>query len=371
MKLHPSRLFDIFKKNKINFFCGVPDSLLKDFINLIDEKVDSNNHIITANEGNAIALATGYHLKTRKIGLVYLQNSGLGNCINPLTSLTDSKVYSIPMVLLIGWRGALGSKDEPQHFRQGKILEDQLKILEIKYLILENRDKINSKLTKLIKYSVKKNVPVAILVKKETFKNYEPNPIKSKFTLSKKDFLENFIPKINKKDTVLCTTGMISRSVIKFLTEKKINGKNFFYNVGSMGHLSSIALGIALNKKNNVYCLDGDGSFLMHLGSLAIIGSMCLRNFKYILLNNGCHQSVGGQSTVSLNIDIKKIAEGFGFKYTKVSKGSRILNKELSKFFSIKNSGFLEILVNDGDEGNLPRPNKSLIKYKNDFIESF
>jgi len=169
MNLDPSELFSIFKTCKIEFYCGVPDSLLKEFTNFINKKVKRINHIITANEGNAVGLAAGYHLKTKKIGLVYLQNSGLGNCINPLTSLADKKVFSIPMILLIGWRGMPGTIDEPQHFRQGKILEQQLNILGIKYLILENNKELKKNIKELITYSSKKNIPVAILVKKRYF----------------------------------------------------------------------------------------------------------------------------------------------------------------------------------------------------------
>lgn len=370
MKLNPIELFEIFKTNEIKFFCGVPDSLLKEFTNIIEKKISSRDHIITANEGNAIALAAGYHLKTKKIGLVYLQNSGLGNCINPLTSLTDKKVYSIPMILLIGWRGFPGIVDEPQHLRQGKILEKQLQLLGIKYLILENKKELRKNINALISYSSNNNTPVAILVKKETFKALDYQEEKSSFSLSKKDIIESFIPKLNKKDTVLCSTGMISRSVLSFLKKKKISSENFFFNVGAMGHLSSIAFGIALNKKKNVYCLDGDGSFLMHLGSFAVIGSMKLKNFKYILINNGCHQSVGGQKTVSLNINIKKIANGFGFKYYKVSKGKKNLKTQLDKLFFNNQSSFLEIQINSKNEINLPRPSKQLVEYKNIFLKT-
>ena len=370
MKLNPIELFEILKRNEINFFCGVPDSLLKEFTNIIDKKISLRNHIVTANEGNAVGLAAGYHLKTKKIGLVYLQNSGLGNCINPLTSLTDKKVYSIPMILLIGWRGFPGITDEPQHLRQGKILEKQLKLLGIKYLILEKKKELKKKINALISYSSKNNTPVAILVKKNTFIAPDYSENKSSFSLSKKDIIENFIPKVTKKDTVLCTTGMISRSVLSFLKKRQISSENFFFNVGAMGHLSSIAFGIALNNKKNVFCLDGDGSFLMHLGSLGVIGSMRLKNFKYILINNGCHQSVGGQKTVSLNINIKKIADGFGFKYYKVSKGKKNLKNKIEKLFFNEQSSFLEILINSKNEINLPRPSKRLVEYKNDLIKS-
>ncbi len=369
MIFKPSEFFKILKKNGIDFFCGVPDSLLKNFTNYIDSKVSPSNHIITANEGNAVALATGYNLGTKKIGLVYLQNSGLGNCINPLTSLTNEEVYSIPLVLLIGWRGFEGKNDEPQHLKQGKILKQQLKILGIKFIILEKKKGFEKSISDLILYARTNSIPVAILVKKNSFSDFNLKQNTSKFLVTKRQVIENVIPHLSKKDLVFSTTGMISRSIIECLKKHKKNSKNFFFNVGSMGHVSSIALGVAITNKKRIICIDGDGSFLMHLGALAIIGSKQLGNFKYILINNGCHESVGGQKTVAFDLNIKNIAEAFGFKYFGISKKVIDLQTNLKKTLLSKSPCFLEVKVKIEDEKNLPRPSKSLIEYKKDFLK--
>ena len=248
MKLDPNIFLRILKKNGIEFFSGVPDSLLKDFLISLESKVKKNFHVIAANEGNAIGIATGYHLATGNVPLVYMQNSGLGNCINPLTSLTNIESYSIPMILMIGWRGDPDEKDEPQHQLSGKILIEQLRIIGIDYEILNNENKFFEKIGKII-HKVKRNsVPFALVVKKNFFKeNNKKIDERKKLKMSRSEAVETILKQLRKQDIVFSTTGKISRELI---AKKNIyKDPNVFLNVGSMGHVSSIAFGAALKKK--------------------------------------------------------------------------------------------------------------------------
>ncbi|MDR0287090.1 MAG: phosphonopyruvate decarboxylase, partial [Clostridiales bacterium] len=260
----------------VGFFTGVPDSLLKDFCAYITDNITDNNHIIAANEGAAIGLACGYHLSTNGIPLIYMQNSGIGNAVNPLLSLADKKVYSIPLLLLIGWRGEPGVHDEPQHISQGEVTLSLLDAMRIPYLVLDrNEENILSQLEKVFEYLKKESAPFALVVKKDTFSSYQLKKlIESKAFLSREDAIKTVIEQIEKDSIVVSTTGMISRELYELRGQKNQGHNHDFLTVGSMGHASQIGLGIALNKpEKKVYCFDGDGAMLMHLGGLSSIGS--------------------------------------------------------------------------------------------------
>lgn len=368
MKIDPNDFLKILKKNGIEFFSGVPDSLLKDFLISLELNVNKNSHVITANEGNAIGIATGYHLVTGKIPLVYMQNSGLGNCINPLTSLTNIESYSIPMILMIGWRGDPEEKDEPQHKLPGKILIEQLKILGVDYEVLKTEINFEKKLEKIIDKVKKSSLPYALIIKRNFFKdNKKTFDIKKKNIMGRSEAIETILKKIGNNEIVFSTTGKISREII---ANKNIcKDHNIFLNVGSMGHVSSIAFGAALKQKKNIICIDGDGSFLMHLGSHAVIGSKKLRNYKYILINNGVHESVGSQPTVAFDINIKRIAESFGFDEYFFSDDQKSLEQNLKKIITNDGKFFLEVQVNLNDKKILPRPEKSLIELKKELMK--
>ena len=294
--------FEYLKKIDINFYTGVPDSLLKDFCGYISQNVTGENHVITANEGSSIALATGYHLATNKVPFVYMQNSGIGNAINPLLSLSSKEVYGIPMLIMIGWRGEPGVKDEPQHLKQGRIQEALLKALEIPYEILSSSDSIsfNEKLDKLKKLTVSENCPVVLLVKKNTFKEHKypsENYMHSEF--NRESVLKTILKNIPYNSVIISTTGKTSREIYELREELKHSHECDFLTVGSMGHSSQIALGISSFKKDRtIICIDGDGSAIMHLGAFTNNGNSGNINFKHILLNNGAHESVGGQPTM-------------------------------------------------------------------------
>ena len=360
--------------NDISFFTGVPDSLLKSFCAYIKDNVSSENNIVSANEGNAIGLASGYYLGTRKIGLVYMQNSGLGNAVNPLASLADKLVYSIPMLLVIGWRGEPNKKDEPQHKKQGLITTETLEMLGIKYEILDeatNNDEMKLKVKKAYSYMKENNEPYALVIKKDTFDEYKlKNNTIFDFEMTREEAIEIVVSKMKENSATVSTTGMASRELFELREKHKENHSKDFLTVGSMGHASQIALGIALsNKDKDVYCIDGDGALLMHLGGLAIIGNAEPKNFRHILINNGAHDSVGGQETVGFKIDTLAIAKACGYKEC-YSCSSKVELLNLSeKITNVEGPVLLEIKVKKGARKDLGRPTTTPIENKEAFME--
>ena len=367
--IDPSLLYENFRKNGIDFFVGVPDSLLKELNNFIEKAVSNKKNITAANEGNAIAIATGYHLATKKIPLVYMQNSGLGNCINPLTSLTNESTYRIPMVLLIGWRGEPGYTDEPQHLMPGKILKKQLKLLDIKTFFLNKNTDAKTIVGKVINETVKNSLPVALVVSKNTF---SPNLINKKKTifkgnLSRYDAIKYIATEL-KDDIVIATTGKASRELYEIRKADK-QSMHDFLTVGSMGHVSSIAMGVALGQEQkNVICIDGDGSLLMHMGSMGVIGDKKIKNIKHFVINNGCHESVGGQISAGSTIDFCKIAKACRYTYVKRCENMQDLKSTVKESKGLKGPVFIEVYVNNDSARDLGRPKESPIENKKNFV---
>tara|TARA_B100001057_G_scaffold184276_1_gene184994 strand:+ start:7037 stop:8161 length:1125 start_codon:yes stop_codon:yes gene_type:complete len=357
--------------NEIDFFSGVPDSLLKDLCAYITDNTSKSNHIITANEGGAISLAMGYHLATGKTPLVYMQNSGLGNTVNPLLSLADSSVYSIPMLLLVGWRGEPGTKDEPQHYKQGLISEQILDTLQIPYFILpEDYKDSQIALRKVLKKIKETSSPCALLIRKNTFKPYNlKNSLSTSFSMNREDAIKKIIKNIELDDIVIATTGKTSRELFEYRKELNQTHERDFLTVGGMGHANQIALGIALQTKDRqVYCIDGDGAVLMHLGSVGIIGDISPLNFKHIIINNGSHDSVGGQPTVGFDINFKKIFKGLNYKNSFKITNSKEFQSIFNEFKNSEGPSILEILVNKGARKDLGRPTISPSENKIDFM---
>ncbi|WP_160687311.1 phosphonopyruvate decarboxylase [Clostridium sp. C2-6-12] len=358
--------------NEIDFFTGVPDSLLKSFCAYIKDNVSDNKNIVSANEGNAVALAAGYYLATGKCGLVYMQNSGIGNALNPLVSLADKLVYSIPMLLLIGWRGEPDKKDEPQHKKQGLITLELLDTMGIAYEVLEEKvdnNEMKRKVKKANEYMEKNKEPYALVIKKGTFADYTLKNINIlDFDMTREEAIEILLSKIGEESIIVSTTGMASRELYELREKRKENHSKDFLTVGSMGHASQIALGIALNKKDkDIYCIDGDGAMIMHLGGMAIIGNQEPKNFKHILINNGAHDSVGGQETVGLKLDTVGLAMACGYKICNSCSTKKGLLKYLDEIINSKESSFLEIKVKPGARDDLGRPQNTPIENKEAF----
>lgn len=372
MKINSELFLNKLRELNIQFYTGVPDSLLKDIGAYIADHTTAKEHIIAANEGAAVALASGYHLATNKIGLVYLQNSGLGNTINPLLSLADKEVYSIPMLLIIGWRGEPGKKDEPQHVKQGRVQNALLEAMEIPYQIVDqtNADAYATILEELVVLARQESRPVALVVKADTFESYKlKQDIQTNFPLNREQALQVILAQIAANDIIVSTTGKTSREVFEIRKRNSQDGKTDFLTVGSMGHTCQIALGIALNTNKKVYCLDGDGSVLMHMGSLPIIGSSKLRNLHHIVLNNGAHDSVGGQPTVGFQIDFKTIALASGYVEATTISTPNELVEHFATLAQRNGPTFTEIKINKGARKDLGRPTSSPIENKQKFMQ--
>ena len=309
------KFVDELKSAGVEFFTGVPDSLLKSFCAYVTDTC-GENHVIAANEGGAVGLAAGHYLATGKLALVYMQNSGQGNAVNPLCSLADPDVYSIPMVVLVGWRGEPGVKDEPQHVKQGKVTISLFETLGIPTEVLPDDESAALELTrKMVERAKTESRPVALVVRKGLFAEYKLQNKKPDIaTLPREQAIEGVLKALSKDAVVVSTTGMISREVYETRERLGQDHSHDFLIVGSMGHASMIALGIAKAQPNRkVYCLDGDGASIMQMGNMAIVGQLGCGNLTHIVFNNAAHDSVGGQPTVGGEIDFEKIAEELGY----------------------------------------------------------
>lgn len=370
--LSPQEFVDCLKENGVELFTGVPDSLLKELCSCMAHTSRPGEHIIAANEGGAVALAIGYHLATRKIPLVYLQNSGLGNVVNPLLSLVDEDVYSVPMLLVIGWRGEPGVHDEPQHKKQGRVMVPMLEAMEIPYSVLGTEvDRAEPIVKDAVAQVRKTGGPFALMIKKGAFAAYAaPALQQTDFPLSREEAIQFVIDVLEERDVVVSTTGMPSREVYEYRTKRGVGHQRDFLTVGGMGHASQIALGIALQKpERSVYCLDGDGALLMHMGGVALVGTLKPSNYKHIVLNNGAHDSVGGQPTVALGIDVLGIARAAGYVRVARARTESELRSRLQEIKDAPGPSLLEIQVRCGARKDLGRPETTPIQNKNAFMD--
>lgn len=357
----PKYFYDSLVKNGTDFFAGVPDSLLKNFCAYITDNAPAGQHIISANEGSATALATGYHFATGKIPLIYMQNSGEGNMINPLLSIVDPDVYSVPLLIVIGWRGEPGIHDEPQHVKQGKVTCDLLDAMKIPYSVLssENCDKcVDKVLEKAYGYIKENSAPYALVIKKGTFDEYVlQNNIKVEADMSREEAIEKIMLSAPETAAFVSTTGMASRELYELRDKYNQGHQKDFLTVGGMGHASQIALSIAMQKKDRaIYCIDGDGASIMQMGGMATIGTQNPSNMIHIVLNNGAHDSVGGQPTVGRQIDLCGIAAACGYDNVVKVNTKDELDAVLKDSETFDKLTFIEVMVRKGARKDLGRP---------------
>ena len=370
--ISPKFFYDTLASYDINFYAGVPDSLLKNLCAYITDHADASHNIIAANEGGAMGLAAGHYLATSQIPVVYMQNSGEGNIINPLASLTDPDVYNIPVLLVIGWRGKPGVHDEPQHVKQGKVTTGLLNVMGIDYTVLsKEEDKAEAQIKKAVAYMQATKQCYALVIEKDTFDTYQLVNNQSPITLnlSREEAIQTVASYLAPKDCIVSTTGMISRELFEYRTAKNEGHERDFLTVGSMGHASQIALGIALEKQDRkVWCFDGDGASIMHMGSMAIVASKAPKNYIHVVFNNGAHDSVGGQPTVGLQIDLPAIAKAVGYKQVFSVDTKEALEQQLStvncQLSTSEGPVFLEIRVKKGNRKDLGRPTTTPIQNK-------
>ena len=356
--INPARFLNVLQSEGVEFFTGVPDSYLNGFCNYLLGNVPNNKHVIAANEGNAVGIASGYYFSTNTMALVYMQNSGMGNALNPIISLADRHVYRVPMVLLIGWRGEPGSGDHPQHQMQGEITVKTLEMLDIPYVIAEDDDDRLEEQTRWAVETAKNSCnPVAIIGRKGVFAGEKKsNMTDSRYPLSREDAIEIILDTMPADTIYTATTGRATREPY-FLRERRGERHGYdFLNVGSMGHASSVALGIALAHKNRrVICLDGDSAALMHMGAFSMAGKIDVPNMMHIILNNGAHESVGGQPSAGHLVDFTRIAEGSGY----LTMGHPAEDKEelvnaLRILSSQQKTSFIDVRIHKGLKNNLP-----------------
>ena len=365
--INPKFFYDTLASYGIDFYAGVPDSLLKNLCAYITDHADAQHNIIAANEGGAMGLAAGHYLATGQIPVVYMQNSGEGNIINPLASLTDPDVYNIPVLLVIGWRGKPGVHDEPQHVKQGKVTTGLLNVMGIDYTVLsKEEDKAEAQIKKVVAYMQATKQCYALVIEKDTFDAYALQNIeKNDLTMSREEAIQTVASVLGDKDVIVSTTGMISRELFEYRTAMNEGHERDFLTVGSMGHASQIALGIAMAKQDRrLWCFDGDGATIMHMGSLAIVASKQPKNYIHVVFNNGAHDSVGGQPTVGLNIDIPRIARAVGYKHTFSVSTKEDLVDILNDVKAGDGPTLLEIKVKKGNRKDLGRPTTTPIENK-------
>ena len=365
--ISPKYFIDKLGECGIDFFAGVPDSLLKNICAYISDTLDDKHNIIAANEGGAVGLAAGYHLATGGIGCVYMQNSGEGNIVNPLASLTDRDVYNIPVLLLIGWRGRPGLHDEPQHVRQGKVTTGLLNTLGIEYTVLsKEEEKAGKQIDAAVEYMCRTKEVYALIIEKDTFEAYTLKESGADvLTLTREEAIRTVASALDAKDVIVSTTGMISRELFEHRTAVNEGHERDFLTVGSMGHASQIALGIALEKADRrVWCFDGDGAVLMHMGGMAIVASKRPENYVHVVFNNGAHDSVGGQPTVGLDIDLCAIARAVGYKAAYSTEDRSELERLLSKVKNQPGPVLLQVCVKKGNRKDLGRPTTTPIENK-------
>lgn len=373
--ISPKEFHGVLAAEGVDFVAGVPDSLLKDFCAYVDAALPPKSHIIASNEGTAIGLAAGHHLATGSIPLVYLQNSGLGNAINPLLSLADPEVYGIPMVLLVGWRGAPGVKDEPQHVKQGRVTSAMLDAMEIPYRVLDDDPDTANEAARWAASTARDiGAPVVLLAHKGAFGKAEKKRAAreiAEITLTREAAIGLVTASLPTGATIVATTGMISRELYESRGVLGQDRSCDFLTVGSMGHASQIALGIARAQEGKqVVCIDGDGAVLMHLGGMTTIGTSETGELLHIVLNNGAHDSVGGQPTVAQRISLTKIASACGYNAVEGPvEDEAEVRAHVERLAQLPGRRFLEIRVRPGSRIDLGRPKESPQQNKSRFVD--
>ena len=354
------------------FYTGVPDSQIKALCNYLMNTygIDEKRHIIAANEGNCTALAAGYHLATGKVPVIYMQNSGEGNIINPVASLLNDKVYAIPAIFVIGWRGQPGIHDEPQHIYQGEITCKLLDLMDIENFTIDKDTSVEDIKNVMEDYNnlLKSGKQVAFVIKKGALTYDEKIEYKNNNEMIREEIIEQIV-KVADENPIISTTGKASRELFEIREKNNQSHKYDFLTVGSMGHTSSIALAVAINKpEEKIWCIDGDGSALMHLGAMAVIGNSNPSNLVHVVINNEAHETVGGMPTVTNTLDLVEIAKACGYSYATSVDNFNDLDDELEKVKNNNQLSFVEIKSSIGARKNLGRPTTTPIENKNNFM---
>lgn len=357
----------------ISNMIGVPDSALKPFCNYLNSTEQNEfKHYVPVNEGAAVGFAMGTYLATGRPACIYMQNSGIGNTVNPITSLANEEVYDIPMLLIVGWRGEPEKKDEPQHKFMGKITEDILEVIGIEHCVLDasmTETDIDSCFTKA-KKQLGANRQFAFVIKKGFFDEDKMEAYYNNYKLVREEVIGEVLQRVEDEDVIISTTGKISREVYEQSEKLKGQHAQCFLTVGGMGHASMIALGMAKERADKrVYCLDGDGATLMHMGNLAFIAKQNPDNLVHICLNNEAHESVGGMPTGSVGTDYAEVARASGYSIVYTVRDGKELNEALTFVERNKQLTFIEVKVKLQSRDDLGRPKESAKENKIKFMK--
>ena len=355
-----------------DFYTGVPDSALRGLCDCLYDRfgTDGAAHIIGANEGNCTAIAAGYHLATGKLPVVYMQNSGEGNIINPAASLLSKDVYGIPVLFIIGWRGEPGIHDEPQHAFQGKVTLSLLDTMEIPYKVI-SEDTTDEELISTIdgfRSIFAQGGQAALIVRSGALKYSRKVTYKNANTLTREEAIRRIIG-VTASDPVIATTGKAGRELYELREALGQDHSRDFLTVGSMGHCSSIALGIALNSPKKVWCIDGDGAAIMHMGAMSVIGAKAPGNLVHIVINNEGHESVGGMPTSAGHTGLPAVAEACGYRNVCTVKTTDELDSALAKAVDSHVLTFIEVKAAIGARADLGRPATTPEQNKKAFTE--
>ena len=306
------------EKMGIEVVTGVPDSTLKQFCDGLQTYEGKLRHYVTVNEGAAVGVAIGTYLGTGKPACIYMQNSGIGNAVNPVASLAHADVYGIPMLFIVGWRGEPGTKDEPQHVFQGRVTCQMFETLEIPYKVI-GEDTTEAEMASLWEEcgkALQSGSQFAIIVKKNTFSADKKFEWENGNSLNREHVLGSLLQMIPRDALIVSTTGKISRELYEQSDAQFGSHDNLFMTVGGMGHASMIAFGLAASRpKRQVFCIDGDGAALMHMGSMAFMASQAPANLTHIVINNQAHESVGSMPTGCQGTDFAEVARAVGYRY--------------------------------------------------------
>lgn len=365
---------ELLKKEEIDFFTGVPCSIFKDLLNFLNDNKSKYRHVIAASEGEAVGIASGHYLSSGRIPVVYMQNSGLGNSVNPLTSLTNKEVFGIPVLIFVSWRGEPGIKDEPEHIRMGKITKGILETLGIEYLELPNDIKeISESIGSAKNIMLKKKEPFAFIVRRGIFEGYESRSGKEcvGVLLIREEAISIVADEVYGKGYIVSTTGKISRELFEHMDKTGKGHDSVFYTVGSMGCSIGISLGLALNTDKKIFLFDGDGAALMKLGSLATVGHYRMENLYHIIFDNQCYDSTGGQPTVSETVDFAQIAKSCGYNKVAVIKEVKDLKDSARDLPDKKGPYMMVVKVKPGSRRDLGRPTISPQANREKFMDLF
>ena len=355
------------------FYTGVPDSQLKALCNYLMDRygIDPKHHVIAANEGNCTALAAGYHLATGKVPVVYMQNSGEGNIINPVASLLNDKVYAIPVIFVVGWRGEPGIHDEPQHIYQGEVTIKLLEDMGISSYVIgkETTEEEVALAMEEFRTLLSQGKDVAFVIRKGALTDAPKVEYKNDYVMSREAIIQHIV-QVSGDDPIVSTTGKASRELFETRVANGQGHEYDFLTVGSMGHASSIALGVAINKpEQRIWCVDGDGAALMHMGAMSVIGAACPKNLVHIVINNGAHETVGGMPTVAGSVDLVAVAKACGYPFSISVDNFNRLDEELKAAKERRQLSFIEVKCAIGAREDLGRPTTTALENKQNFMK--